>query len=206
MYNEDAPARIHRDFPNVKLLVCVRNPADWAYSWYMARRDYYTATKFKTFEDQLDHDPGFLYVGYYAKYLKRYLQYFQKDHLKIIRFEDIVQEPQATVKDLLEFLRVDPEIEMDLSSVPKNSTRKSRFASPVPVMKWFSAWLIEHNQAVVLRKIRNLGVEKMILRITTVDGPREPMNPQTRERLRRLYRDDIDELETLFGLDLAAWR
>jgi Sulfotransferase domain len=206
MYNEQAPCRIHQNFPNVKLLVCVRNPADWAYSWYIARRDFYSTTTLKTFEAQLDQDPGFLYVGYYAKYLKRYLKYFSKNQIKIILLENVIQDPKQTIRDLLEFVGVNPEIEVDLSSVPKNSTRESFFVSPVPMMKWFSSWLIEHDQAVLLRKIRNLGVENMLLRMTTVDRPRKPMNPQTRERLRRLYRDDIDELETLFALDLAAWK
>jgi hypothetical protein len=206
MYHEEAPRRIYRNFPNIKLLVCVRNPVDWAYSWYSARRDYYNETTYNTIEEQLDHDSGFLYVGYYAKYLKRYLEYFSREQIKIIRFEDIVQEPKRTIRHLFEFLNADPEIPIDLSSVPKNTTKKSRFLSPVPVMKWFSAWMIEHDQAVLLRKIRNLGVEKVLLRMTTVDRPREPMNHQTRERLRGLYRDDIDELELLFGLDLAAWK
>jgi hypothetical protein len=90
--------------------------------------------------------------------------------------------------------------------VPRNKTRRSRFVSPIPMMKRFSSWMIEHNQAVLLRKLRNLRVERMILRLTTVDSPREPMDQRTRERLRGLYRDDIDELETLFDLDLTAWK
>ena len=206
MYNECAPARIHRYFPNIKLLVCLRNPVDWAYSWYSARRDYYKGTTFQTFEDQLDYDPGFLYVGYYAKYLKNYLTYFAKEQIKIIQFDDIARQPEQTLRDLFRFLALDPEVPLDLSLVPRNTTKRSRFVSPVPLMKWFSAWMIEHNQAKLLRKIRNLGLDNMILRLTTVDSTREPMNQQTRERLQQLYSDEIDELESLFGLDLAAWK
>jgi ASPIC and UnbV len=49
-------------------------PRCWAYSWYMARRGFYSTTTLKTFEAQFDQDPGFLYAVYYAKYLKRYLR------------------------------------------------------------------------------------------------------------------------------------
>ena len=206
LYSQEAASRLHQYFPDTKILVCVRNPADLAYSWYHARKFYYKENTLRTFEDQLEYNSGFLYIGYYAKYLKHYLRYFEKNQMKIIKFESIVQEPEQTIGTLLDFLGLDPKVELDLSSVPKNSTKKSRFASPVPLMKWFSGWMIERDQAILLRKFRNLGVEKMFLGITTVDRPREPMNPQTRERLLRLYRDDIRELEALFGLDLKAWR
>jgi hypothetical protein len=167
---------------------------------------YYKEKSFKTFEEQLEYDPGFLYVGYYARYLKRYLEYFSKEQIRIIQFEHIVQEPDQTIRGLLDFLALDPEIPLDLSSVPRNNTKRSRFVSPVPIMKRFSAWMIQHDQAKLLRKVRNLGVERMLLRLTTVDYQREPMDPRTRERLRGLYRDDVEELEALFDLDLAAWK
>jgi Sulfotransferase domain len=206
MYNEEAPSRIHRYLPDVKLLVCIRNPVDWAYSWYFAQRHYYKETEHRTFEDQLKNDSGFLDIGCYAKYLKHYLQYFPKNQIRIIQFEHIVERPERTVRDLFEFLTIDPEVALNLSLIPRNSTKKSRFVSPVPLMKWFSTWMIEHDQATLLRKIRNMPIENLILRLTTADCPREPMNQQTRERLRRFYSEDIDELESLFELDLAAWK
>jgi hypothetical protein len=107
---------------------------------------------------------------------------------------------------LFRFLGLDPAVELDLGSVPKNSAKKSRFVAPAPAMAWLSAWLIEHDQAKLLHRLRNSGFKKLLLRLTTVDHQHEQMRPQTRARLRRLFRDDVRELEALFGLDLTAWK
>ena len=73
-------------------------------------------------------------------------------------------------------------------------------------MAWFTRFLIEHDQAALLQKVRDLGLKEMLLKISTVDCPREPIDPQTQDRLRRLFHDDICELETLLDRDLTAWK
>jgi hypothetical protein len=107
---------------------------------------------------------------------------------------------------MFEFLDVDHTVDLNLDLVPKNSAKKSRLASPAPVMNWCSNWLIKHDQAALLRRIRNLGIKKALLRMSTVDCAGEPIRQETGERLRRLFRDGICELESLFGRDLAAWK
>ena len=206
MYNEQAAARIHRHFPAVKLLVCLRDPVDRAHSWYLTSTHYNVENKLQNFEDAIEQDPRCVLAGYYAENLKRYLHYFSKDQIKTILFEDIVQRPEDTIRGLFRFLGVDPEIELDLGSVPKNSAKKSRLISPAPLMAWLSAWLIKHDQAVLLNRLRRSGVKKFLLRLSTAAIQHEPIDPRTRERLRRLFRDDVQELEALFGLDLTAWK
>ena len=122
------------------------------------------------------------------------------------KLEDIIERPEQTIREVFDFLDVDPEVELDLKKIPKNSAKKSHLLSPEPLMRWVSSFLIDHDQAVLLHKIRNLGLKKILLNISTVDYPREPMNPETRDRLRRLFREDISELETLLDRDLTAWR
>ena len=206
LFDDDAPSNIHRNFPNVKLLACLRNPIDRAHTTYWAQTLYFKSEKHKVFEEAIEHDPQYLSRGYYAKNLKRYLTYFRRDQIKAILLEDIVERPEQTIRDVFDFLNVDPGVELDLEKIPKNSAKKSHFLSPVPLMRWVSSFLIEHDQAVFLHKIRNLGLKKMLLNISTVDHPREPMNPETRDRLRQLFHEDISELETLLDRDLTAWR
>jgi hypothetical protein len=206
MYNDEAAARIHRCFPAVKLLVCLRDPVERAYSWYLASTRYNMENKQQSFEDAIEQDPRCVLAGYYAKNLRRYLRYFAKDQIQPILFEDIVQRPEDTIRGLFRFLGVDPGIELDLGAVPKNSAKKSRLVSPAPMMAWLSAWLIRHDQAVLLHRLRNSGIKKLLLRLSTVDVQHEPIKERTRERLRRAFHDDVHELEDLFGLDLSAWK
>lgn len=206
IYHAEAPSRIHRHFPNVKLLVCLRNPVDRAHSRYWDVSRYEMDRKFDTFEAAIAHDPRYLLGGYYAKNLKSYLEYFSKSQIKIILFENIVKIPQQTINEVFAFLGLSSDIQLDLDMIPKNTAKRSRFLSPGPLMSRASSWLIEHGQATLLRKVRDLGVKRLLMDVSTVQSRRDPIDQQTRDRLQRLFRDDIDELESLFGLDLTSWK
>ena len=206
MYSEAAPSRIHRHFPSVKLLVCLRNPVDRAHSSYWDISRYERERKSESFEDVIEHDPRCVLRGYYAKNLKRYLSHFSKSQIKIILFENIVERPRQTINDVFAFLGLDPPIELDLDIIPKNSAKQSRFVPLAPMMDSVSSWLVEHGQATLLRKVRNWGVKRVLMNISTVESRRDPIAQQTRQRLQRLFRHDIDQLESLFGLDLTSWK
>jgi hypothetical protein len=204
--DEHAPSRIHQHFPGVKLLVSLRNPIEKLHSSYWSRTRYTRKYTNQSFEESIEHDPRFLREAFYAKHLKRYLKYFQREQIKVVLFEDIVQQPEQTIRDVFSFLSVDPEVDLDLERIPKNKAKKSRFFSPTPVMAWFARFMIEHDQAALLQKARDLGLKEMLLKISTVDCPREPIDPQTQDRLQRLFHDDICELEALLGRNLTAWK
>ena len=204
--DEEAPSRIHRTFPKAKLLASLRDPVDQIHSAYWARSRYSGNDIYETFEKAIKLDPRYLARGYYAKYLKRYLRYFDKEQIKVVLFEDIVDRPEETIRDIFDFLSVDSNVELDLNRIPKNQAKKSRFFSPVPMMEKFSNFLIERNQAALLHHIRKLGLKKILLRLSAVDHPREPVNPQIRNNLRRLFHEDTCELETLLNRDLSAWK
>jgi GAF domain-containing protein len=94
-------------------------------------------------------------------------------------------------------LDLESDIDLNLDRVPKNQAKKSRLFSPVPIMEKFSNLLIERDQAALLHYIRKLGLKKFLLRLSAVEQPREPVNPQTRDHLRKVFREDTCELERL---------
>lgn len=206
LFDDEAPARIHRFFPEVKLLACLRDPIDKIHSAYCLRTLYTRIDNYPTFEEAIDNDPRYLRGGYYAANLKRYLTYFKREQIKVVLLEDIVDTPQQTIRGICEFLDLDPEAELKLDRVPKNSARKSRLVSPEPAMRWVARLLINYDLAALLHRIRSLGLKKMLLDMSTVDCPRAPINPRTRDRLRELFHDDVRELEALLDRDLRAWR
>lgn len=72
LYDEKAPLLIKKYFPDVKLIACLRNPIDRAYSEYWMYRN-----KFKigdrTFENTIREERRNIERGFYYKQLKRYL-------------------------------------------------------------------------------------------------------------------------------------
>jgi hypothetical protein len=197
LFDEQAPSRIHHTFPKAKLIASLRDPIDQIHSSYWARSRYSGNEIHEIFEKAIEDDPRYLLQGYYAKYLKRYLRYFDKEQIKVILFEDVVESPEETIRDLFDFLDLESDIDLNLDRVPKNQAKKSRLFSPVPIMEKFSNLLIERDQAALLHYIRKLGLKKFLLRLSAVEQPREPVNPQTRDHLRKVFREDTCELERL---------
>ena len=206
MYDEEAPPLIHRHFPDVKLLVCLRRPIDKLHSSFYARTLYAGLDNFASFEEAIDKDPRYLARALYAKHLRRYISLFGKHQIKVVLLEDIVDQPEQTIRDTFEFLGLEAGIDLDLAKIPKNSAKTRRFITPEPMMRWFSNFMVEQGQAALLRKIRNLGLKKLLLRVSTVESPREPMSLETQDRIRPLFHDDISELEVMLDRDLTAWR
>lgn len=204
--DRDALKRIHRLLPKAKLIACLRNPVDCIYAIYWARRRYRRVEKHRTFEEAVEADDRYLNYGYFAKHMTRVLDYFDQRQLKIVFFDDIVERPELTVRSVFDHLGLDPDPPINLDAIPKNRARESRFVSLEPMMKRFAAFLIEHDQAVLLRRIRNLGVKQAAMRIGTVKSSYPVMSAETRRNLIDVYADDISELGRLTGRDLDGWK
>lgn len=84
----EAPRRIKKHLPNVKLILTVRNPIDRAYSQYYDNRRQLSETRpfhqtlFTALSDEYSPgECGYFSRGIYIKYIKRYLEYFHHDQL-----------------------------------------------------------------------------------------------------------------------------
>ena len=108
IWRKDAPKDLFTSFPETKLIVMLRDPIDRAYSNYkMWMR---AGKKPISFEDAIDEksssvDVNFVIkAGIYVNYLKQWLSYFPQDQFLIVRFEDFVLNPDATVNQVFRFI------------------------------------------------------------------------------------------------------
>jgi len=135
MYHEKAPKRIFRTLgKNVKLVFILRNPVDRAYSHYLMSygRGYETesfekAIKLEGERLKIDefHRSHFSYIdrGYYAKQIKRYLNFFPRKNMFFIVFEtDFKKNRERTIKSLLEFLEIDTEVTLNFNIKANSSS------------------------------------------------------------------------------------
>jgi hypothetical protein len=121
-YLESASAaeRIAHDLPHVKLVFILREPVERAYSNYLwtkmnglEKEDFTTALRL---EDQRERELperlkfarpySYFSRGLYAELLRAYLAHFPKEHIRVLRFEDIIARPRAVAANLHEFLGV----------------------------------------------------------------------------------------------------
>jgi hypothetical protein len=216
-----APERIKNLIPNVKLLICVRNPIDQVYSlyWHMLRQNFNLSQKDKiptSFEEAIEkYEQTLLSQALYFTNIQKWLNHFDKSQLKIIFFDDIIAEPQGVISDLFQFLEVDPEASYDLPKnnfstrqgvSPKNTTYHQIYKS----LYGFANKQIYHQlkkmigmkNATMLKDYLNI---RFVLEKLFFDKGYPKMKLETREYLKGYYREEVHNLEILCERKLPQW-
>lgn len=204
LYDEKAPLLIKKLFPDAKLIACLRNPLERAYSSYWSRK-IYTKTEHLKFEEAIKEDPTYIEGGLYHKHLMRYLEYFGRDQLLILLFDDIVSSPEREIIKVLRFLDLESASGMYIGKVSRNQSKKSWFPYAKFIMTALPSYLIDLNLGVLLHLARRIGFRSLFFRLTTSSFKYPEMDLNTREHLRRVFEGDIRNLEKLLDRDLSHW-
>lgn len=204
LYDEKAPSLIKNRFPDVKLIACLRNPVERAYSSYWARKNYTKREKL-TFQEAIKTDSMYIEGGLYHKHLTRYLKYFSREQLLILLFDDIVLSPEREIVKVLRYLGLESANGIDIGKVSKNQSKKSWFPYAKFVMTDLPNYLIDLNLGVLLHLGRRVGLRNLFFRLTTSPLRYPEMDLNTRKHLRRLFEGDIRNLEKFLNRDLSHW-
>ena len=115
------PERIKSHFPDVKLVMLLRNPVERAYSHYsMAVRRNVESDSFGKAVARLikrgavtsvaiDHNREYVMFGEYGRILQNYLQYFDQSQIKVVFTEELKREPEEVVRSLFNFIGACPD-------------------------------------------------------------------------------------------------
>jgi hypothetical protein len=210
LYSQVAAGRIHEAVPDARIVVLLRDPADRAYSHWVDNvgsgwepvHDFARVLDLAEERRRENWWRKWDYVGhgFYAAQLKRYLDRFPADQIKVLLFEDMLGEHPAGVEDLCEFLDLDPAL-LERQELPRANT------GGVPRSRTLTAVLSRRNpirsslRLVLPSGIRAPARRALVRRNTT----KPPLDPDTRARLQELYRGDVRELEALIDRDLSHW-
>jgi len=124
-----AAKRVAETFPNIKLIVMLRNPIDRAYShWNMMVTHKHENLSFeeainkekqrilglykKMETDQRFYSKEYFWYGYlerstYINRLKKWFEYFPREQFLILKSEELFNDPNNTYKKVLEFLKLE---------------------------------------------------------------------------------------------------
>lgn len=205
----DAPRRIHRYNPGMKLLVMVRDPVERAVSEHKHKLRGDTAPEGNpSFDEMLPLNPSYLVQGHYARHLKRYLEFFDAEQILIRFFEDVKECPEELVRDLYSFLGVDESFVPGGLETKVNPARTYR-STLLNRLMWDTADLL--RSAVSSRLVsalkatgipgwlRSVNVQPMDS--TEVSGP----SPELRRSIEEDFKEDVAWLEDFTGRDLSHW-
>lgn len=195
--------------PEAKIIILLRDPVDRAYShyWHQAR----DGIEPLGFEEALQAEPerirqgrwhGLYYVdnSLYADQVRRYLDTFGHEAVRVYLFEDLIRDTQGRCRDVFEFLGLDPDAPVEIGrAYNTGGAPKSKLFARLVRMQAIKGPL----KSVLPTAFRgNLGDW---LR-TSNNKPAPEMDSKTRARLRAVFDEDVLRLEALIGRDLSHWR
>lgn len=194
----EAAARIQSAYPDIRLVVMLRNPVSRAYSDYCML--YRRGTVDKNIGAYLDPDRAnfrrFVDDGLYARHLQTYFDLFPKGSIQIHFFEESRQDPQAVLDRLANHLG-----RSDGWLVPHDAKVKDRSAAmvPRPMRK------ILKPLRPLLDPVRNTAPIKSLRGFVAKEVNYPKMSKALTDKLTTYYEADVNTLENLCGRPLTGW-
>ncbi len=196
---------------NVKIIIILRDPIARAFSQY----SHFFRDKRETlsFEEALKNEDerrksnwewAWFYkdVGFYYKQVRAYLGNFSQ--VKIYLFDDLKNDAMSVIQGIYNFLDVDD------SFVPENLRQRFNISGE-PKNMWLHEFLNKPNSLktalkpfikVIVPKSKRQELKYLI---TKRNLNRSEIQPETREYLKGVYREDITKLQDLLNRDLSHW-
>lgn len=193
----DAPARIARHFPQIKLIALLRNPIERSYSAYWHGRRVGAIDANSSFSENIrryreNHGKPYgdvITAGLYSRHIDRFTEFFPLEQLLILDFQKVLTSPETELPRSLRFLGIseDSIAAINSSKFPKrNTARLSRF--PRTSRKIHSTRLLSYS------------TKSKLLRNLLKEGDIPPMKMSDREFLAEIYSGEAEKIELRTGV------
>lgn len=206
-----AAERIARDNANAKIIICLRDPIERAFShyWHEKKKKRFNF-KFEEVFQNFDLYTNWIEPSMYSVHIERFVRCFGWPQIKIMWFDDLESDPEQFIKELFDFADIDttftPSIlkrKLNVARPPdfwgkgfyerlKTTLNRTRVA---PQLQWLK------NKASIQGEAEQNSVKKPkdIETVCNVD-------PEVIKELLAHFESEYSNLERMFSKDLSAWR
>jgi hypothetical protein len=186
--NRNMAELIWKHYPDLKLIVTLRDPVERAISGFMhsirARR---ISPRSRILDVGGQH--GILGMGFYHGQLLKWMEYFPRDRfLFLVYEEDIVRNKSRTLREVFRFLEVDPDFEAQGQAASVNPRASNLYL----YLHYYAPWL-------------PVGRLKRVPFLRRLDLPPIRVTDSDRAELYEIFRSGYGELEELLGRSLSCW-
>ena len=215
LYFEDVPRRIAETIgTDVKLIFMLRHPVDRAWSHYQMH--HLRGNEKLSFEDAIKEEPlrlngdflstsRFSYMdrGNYADQINRFLEFFPKENMHFILFEDFVKDIPTHINAVLEFLEVShEELNYFVKSNPPSAQKSKRLAKIL--------YQPSRIKGIVKPLIPSKLVKRTRKKLKVMNEGKEVRNRIDLDLRQKLFSEHFQhetaKLKELTGLDLSCWK
>ena len=205
----ETPKRIKQCYPDSKIILMLRDPVKRLQSNHKheIRIGHLTGPDF-SLEAGLENNPTYIEQGLYATHLKRWLEYFSREQIHIVFFDQLKKDPAAVERELYEFLGI------------KQLSNHEMLEKSNPSYVYRSKGM-EQTRRGVLKLIRALRLEAFYRWLVAKSGLQsayrkmnrssaQQLIPETQsateQELAERFLSEIVELEALLGVNLSSWK
>ena len=202
----NAAWRIHRHFPEAKLICFLRDPVAMLHSLYLLLRQ--RERRAATFAEEIEKNPSLIDLCRYDRLLQPFYDFFPSAQICIYLYEELFVDGTRTAREIYNFLGVDPTFDPPsakqrfnaATDAPPNPLRRRRGmlvdALNRPLLRPLKHVLLRRG----LKDVRRYGMTKTT-RTPLRDGP----EPAVRALLESVLEPELRRLERRLGRALAVW-
>lgn len=205
LFYENVAEDIKKYNPNAKIIIMLRDPIERAFSHYLM--DYRLGLISDSFENVLakisKHKNAHLFyqqyieVSKYAKQIQRYLDFFKKENILFIDYEDFKKNVSKTVDQVYNFLNISTEFVADIN------TKHNTFIMPKnKIIRLIYSF-------VFLRKILTFLFPVYLVKNINVllfkSDKKPELLKETRSLLSIIFNDDIKKMEEVLAKNYSKW-
>ncbi len=222
LYSQFAIPLIKKLTPTSKIIIMLRNPIEVVYSlhsqylyngtedesdfekaWYLQnkRRNGFFIPKTKNNDVKRT-----LYkeIGTFSKQIKRTWKHFPQNQIKIILFDDFIMDTKLIYSEVLTFLGLPDDRQIEFPRINENKTRK--YSQLYSFYNSKSNYLRQYiNKLYRLFNIQSIGIKKLLNKYDSISIKRKPLNPEFKRALSLEFSTEIKSLEDILKRDLSHW-
>lgn len=207
-----APERIKNYLPQVKLIAILRNPVDAAYASFLHLirdgdeniADFAVALQQEETRIANNWDGIWHYQqrGFYYSQIKPYFELFNREQIKIYKYEELKDCPERLLRNILQFLNVedqylpDTSIKYNVSGMPKNLALNKLMSKPNYIKTAINTVLPWKLRKAIANRIKTWNYNQY---------QKPELSIEIRHQLIKSYQDDIIKLQDIIEIDLSNW-
>ena len=205
MSHPQAAERIHKHFPDAKIIAMVRDPVERTYSDYQhfirkgdVSRDY-------PFSEYI-RDQDKLKFGYYTDYLAPFYEHFPKENILVLVLEEMQHDLAACYKQIFEFIGV-----KDTSFLPEGVEEKRnqgvnyRFLKLENVLVRTYRFMVKRGLTGFAERLKRSGLAQLVRKMNAKSEPLPEMDSASRQQLVDYFAEEQTRLAQLLGRDTQIW-
>ena len=197
-----AARRIHRENPDARLVVCLRNPMERAFSHYWhEKKKLRFEFEFEEVLTNYDLYSDWLEPGFYAEHLERFLEFFPRERILCQRFEQIADDSEAFFVEFCRFAGVADDVRPSVLNRKVNAARER---------ETFLSSRVRPKLQAAMRKVQEVpGLKGLTDDEAFLSGKAEYDRGVPEALVEPLWaacEPEVRRLEALTGLNLADWR